>query len=67
MHWSDHLDIGIKGLLLRKLRSLLSTLGIIFGGCNRAIPRIRATQSLVFCKDKSIDYEALIEMALDWE
>jgi putative ABC transport system permease protein len=31
MHWSDHIDIGIKGLLLRKLRSLLSTLGIVFG------------------------------------
>jgi putative ABC transport system permease protein len=31
MHWSDHIDIGVKGLLLRKLRSLLSTLGIVFG------------------------------------
>jgi putative ABC transport system permease protein len=31
LHVSDSLDIGVKGLLLRKLRSLLSTLGIIFG------------------------------------
>ena len=31
MNWSASIDIGIKGLLLRKLRSLLSTLGIIFG------------------------------------
>ena len=31
MHWSDSISIGVKGLLLRKLRSLLSTLGIIFG------------------------------------
>lgn len=28
---SDSLDMGVKGLLLRKLRSLLSTLGIVFG------------------------------------
>jgi putative ABC transport system permease protein len=31
LHWSDSIGIGVKGLLLRKLRSLLSTLGIIFG------------------------------------
>ncbi len=31
MHWTDTLDIGVKGILLRKLRSLLSTLGIVFG------------------------------------
>ena len=31
LHWSDSINIGVKGLLLRKLRSLLSTLGIIFG------------------------------------
>jgi ABC-type antimicrobial peptide transport system permease subunit len=31
LHWSDSISIGVKGLLLRKLRSLLSTLGIIFG------------------------------------
>jgi ABC-type antimicrobial peptide transport system permease subunit len=31
LHWSDSITIGVKGLLLRKLRSLLSTLGIIFG------------------------------------
>lgn len=31
LHVSDTLDIGVKGLLLRKLRSLLSTLGIVFG------------------------------------
>src|SRR5437870_11853735 len=31
MRWSDSLEIGAKGLLLRKFRSLLSTLGIVFG------------------------------------
>lgn len=31
LQWSDSLSIGVKGLLLRKLRSLLSTLGIVFG------------------------------------
>ena len=31
LHWSDSIGIGVKGLLLRKLRSLLSTLGIVFG------------------------------------
>jgi putative ABC transport system permease protein len=31
LHWSDSISIGVKGLLLRKLRSLLSTLGIVFG------------------------------------
>jgi putative ABC transport system permease protein len=31
MRWSDSLAIGAKGLLLRKFRSLLSTLGIVFG------------------------------------
>jgi len=36
-------------------------------GCNRAIPRIRATQKLASCKGKSIVYEVLIEMALNWE
>ena len=36
-------------------------------GCNRAIPRIWATQKLVFFKGKSIAYEVRIEMALDWE
>jgi hypothetical protein len=36
-------------------------------GCNRAIPRISATQKLVFFKGKSIAYEVCIEMALDWE
>jgi ABC-type antimicrobial peptide transport system permease subunit len=29
--WSASISIGIRGLLLRKVRSLLSTLGIIFG------------------------------------
>ena len=29
--WSDSIAIGVKGILLRKLRSLLSTLGIVFG------------------------------------
>ncbi|TMB00666.1 MAG: ABC transporter permease [Deltaproteobacteria bacterium] len=31
LHWSDRIDIGVRGLLVRKLRSLLSTLGIVFG------------------------------------
>lgn len=31
LHVSDSIDIGVKGLLLRKLRALLSTLGIVFG------------------------------------
>jgi putative ABC transport system permease protein len=31
LNWSASIAIGIRGLLLRKLRSLLSTLGIIFG------------------------------------
>ncbi len=31
LHWSDSISIGVKGLLLRKLRALLSTLGIVFG------------------------------------
>jgi len=31
LNWSASIGLGIKGLLLRKLRSLLSTLGIIFG------------------------------------
>ncbi len=31
LHWSDSLAIGVKGLLLRKHRALLSTLGIVFG------------------------------------
>ena len=31
MHWSASIDIGLKGLLLRKTRSLLSTLGVVFG------------------------------------
>jgi len=30
-NWSGNIGIGLKGLLLRKMRSLLSTLGIIFG------------------------------------
>jgi putative ABC transport system permease protein len=29
--WTDIIDIGVKGILLRKLRALLSTLGIVFG------------------------------------
>ncbi len=29
--WSSTISIGLKGLLLRKVRSLLSTLGIVFG------------------------------------
>ncbi len=29
--WSSIIGIGLKGLLLRKIRSLLSTLGIVFG------------------------------------
>jgi hypothetical protein len=36
-------------------------------GCNRAIPRIWVTQKLVFCKGKSIAYEVITEIALDWE
>ncbi len=35
-------------------------------GCNRAIPRIWATQKLAFCNGKSIAYEILAEIALDW-
>jgi putative ABC transport system permease protein len=31
LNWSERVNIGVKALLLRKLRSLLSTLGIIFG------------------------------------
>jgi putative ABC transport system permease protein len=31
MKWSEGVSMGVKGLLLRKLRSLLSTLGIVFG------------------------------------
>jgi putative ABC transport system permease protein len=31
VHWSAGIDIGLKGLLLRKIRSLLSTLGVVFG------------------------------------
>lgn len=31
LHVSDSIDIGVKGLLLRKLRALLSMLGIVFG------------------------------------
>ena len=31
LYWSDSISIGVKGLLLRKLRALLSTLGIVFG------------------------------------
>jgi putative ABC transport system permease protein len=31
VRWSDVIDIAIRGLLVRKLRSLLSTLGIVFG------------------------------------
>jgi putative ABC transport system permease protein len=31
VNWWENVHMGIKGLLLRKLRSLLSTLGIIFG------------------------------------
>lgn len=31
LHWSDSISIGVRGLLLRKLRALLSTLGIVFG------------------------------------
>ena len=40
---------------------------VVTKGCNRAIPRIWATQKLVFFKGKSIAYEVRIEMALDWE
>jgi hypothetical protein len=36
-------------------------------GCNRAIPRIWATQKMAIFKGKSIAYEAHIETALDWE
>ncbi len=31
MRWSESIGIGVKGLLLRKFRSLLSTLGVVFG------------------------------------
>ncbi len=31
MQWRDTVGIGVKGILLRKLRTLLSTLGIVFG------------------------------------
>jgi putative ABC transport system permease protein len=31
MQWGDYVEIGVKGLLVRRLRSLLSTLGIVFG------------------------------------
>jgi putative ABC transport system permease protein len=31
MQWGDCFEVGLKGLLLRRLRSLLSTLGIVFG------------------------------------
>ena len=31
MRWSESIGIGFKGLLLRKFRSLLSTLGVVFG------------------------------------
>ena len=31
MQWRDTIGIGVKGILLRKLRTLLSTLGIVFG------------------------------------
>lgn len=31
VRWTDTIGIGVKGILLRKLRSLLSTLGIVFG------------------------------------
>jgi putative ABC transport system permease protein len=31
LQWSDCVEIGVKALLLRRLRSLLSTLGIVFG------------------------------------
>jgi putative ABC transport system permease protein len=31
LHWIDTIGIGVKGILLRKLRALLSTLGIVFG------------------------------------
>ena len=31
MHWSDSLNMGVKGLFVHKLRALLSTLGIVFG------------------------------------
>jgi hypothetical protein len=36
-------------------------------GCNRAIPRIWATQKMAIFKGESIAYEAHIETALDWE
>ena len=38
-----------------------------YRGCNRAIPRIWATQKLAFCKGKPIIYEVFSAMALDWE
>ncbi len=31
MRWSESIGIGVKGLLLRKFRSLLSALGVVFG------------------------------------
>ena len=31
LRWSETINIGLKGLLLRKFRSLLSTLGVVFG------------------------------------
>jgi putative ABC transport system permease protein len=31
LDWSARIDIGLKGLLLRRVRSLLSTLGVVFG------------------------------------
>ncbi len=31
MLWSESIGIGVKGLLLRKFRSLLSALGVVFG------------------------------------
>jgi insertion element IS1 protein InsB len=41
-------------------------IGLFVNGCNRAIPRIWATQKLAFCNGKSIAYEILAEIALDW-
>jgi putative ABC transport system permease protein len=31
MRWTESIGIGVRGLLLRRLRTLLSTLGIVFG------------------------------------
>jgi putative ABC transport system permease protein len=31
VEWSSRIGIGLRGLLLRKVRSLLSTLGVVFG------------------------------------